>query len=283
MKIVESPRELQTKIRKLKNSGKKIAFVPTMGNLHAGHLSLIKLARKHADIVVCSIFVNPLQFGPNEDLDAYPRTLQEDIEKLRAHSTDFLFTPSDKNIYPLGKEKHTSVVVNRMTENLCGTSRPGHFLGVTTVVNILFNIVQPDCAIFGKKDYQQYLLIKAMVNDLMLPIDIIGGEIVREDNGLAMSSRNGYMTEVEKENASLLRKIILQTAHKIKQGLPIKQCINQAVSTLTENDFTIDYFEVIRSTDLQPASTSDKELLIAAAAWLGKPRILDNLEFEISH
>ncbi len=283
MKIVESPRELQTKIRKLKNSGKKIAFVPTMGNLHAGHLSLIKLARKHADIVVCSIFVNPLQFGPNEDLDAYPRTLQEDIEKLRAHSTDFLFTPSDKNIYPLGKEKHTSVVVNRMTENLCGTIRPGHFLGVTTVVNILFNIVQPDCAIFGKKDYQQYLLIKAMVNDLMFPIDIIGGEIVREDNGLAMSSRNGYMTEVEKENASLLRKIILQTAHKIKQGLPIKQCINQAVSTLTENDFTIDYFEVIRSTDLQPASTSDKELLIAAAAWLGKPRILDNLEFEISH
>jgi pantoate--beta-alanine ligase len=281
MQIIQSPSEIQQQLFDLKRQGKTIGFVPTMGNLHQGHLSLIETAKQKADIVVCSIFVNPMQFGENEDLDKYPRTLKKDIEKLEAYNIDFIFTPSEADIYPQGKETHTSVQVNRMSENLCGASRPGHFKGVTTVVNILFNIIQPDFSIFGKKDYQQLQIIKAMVKDLLLPVEIIGGEIIREKNGLAMSSRNGFLTAQEREHASLLRKEILHAAEKIKQGESILSAVEYAINKLETSGFKIDYFDVLRSADLQPATTEDKNLLIAVAAWLGKPKLLDNFEFDL--
>lgn len=279
MKIFTDPKQFQQEMLALKRQGKKIGFVPTMGNLHAGHLSLVDLAKQKADIVVNSIFVNPMQFGENEDLDSYPRTLQADIEKLGALKTDYLFTPNESDIYPLGKECHTSVEVNRMTDKLCGASRPDHFRGVTTVVNILFNLVQPDVAIFGKKDYQQYQIIRAMVKDLFLPIEIIGGEIVREENGLAMSSRNGYLSDAEKQQAAQLRKVILKTAQNIKQGsLSFSEIQKKAADELVSHGFNVDYFQLVRQSDLEAATPSDKAILIAAAAWLGQPRLIDNME-----
>jgi len=281
MEIIQDPKTLQQQLIELKRQGKTIGFVPTMGNLHAGHLSLIDIARARADIVVSSIFVNPMQFGENEDLDSYPRTLEADSQKLAARGTDFLFTPTEQQIYPRGKAFHTSVEVNRLTEKLCGASRPGHFRGVTTVVNILFNIVQPEVAVFGKKDYQQFQVIKAMVNDLQIPVKIIGGEIVRETNGLAMSSRNGYLSSNELEQASQLRKAIKTAGEQIQQRQSMTAVIQQAKNFLADKGFKVDYFEVVRQADLEPAQTGDTELLIAAAAWLGKPRLIDNLEVKI--
>jgi len=281
MKIIQSAKQLQQEILLLKQQEKKIGFVPTMGNLHQGHLSLVDIAKTKSDIVVASIFVNPMQFGQGEDLDKYPRTLSEDIDKLEALEIDYLFTPTNQEIYPQGKDCHTSVEVNRLSENLCGASRPGHFRGVTTVVNILFNIVQPDIAVFGKKDYQQFQIIKAMVKDLMLPIQIIGGGIIREDNGLAMSSRNMYLTEHQKIEASYLRKIILSTAESIRQGMSFSQAQLEAKEHLASKGFKIDYFEIMGRSILQPATQQDKKLLIVAAAWLGKPKLLDNLEIDL--
>ncbi|TQV74800.1 pantoate--beta-alanine ligase [Aliikangiella marina] len=282
MEIIQDPKQLQSTMLRLKQAGKTIGFVPTMGNLHQGHLSLIDIAKTKADIVVASIFVNPMQFGPNEDFGNYPRTMDDDLSKLEAKGTDFVFTPTIDQVYPLGKDIHTSVEANRLTEKLCGASRPGHFRGVTTVVNILFNIVQPNVAIFGKKDYQQLQVIKTMVNDLMMPIEIIGGDIVREDNGLAMSSRNGYLTKRELEEASYLRKIILNTAEKLHQRSPIEPLKENAVKLLSDAGFKVDYFEIVRQSDLESASSSDNHLLIAAAAWLGQPRLIDNLEVNLT-
>ncbi|MDH5433741.1 MAG: pantoate--beta-alanine ligase, partial [Gammaproteobacteria bacterium] len=277
MQIISDPKELQLLMLNLKAEGKTIGFVPTMGNLHEGHLSLIELSKNKADVTVCSIFVNPLQFGQGEDLSSYPRTLKLDIQKLSAISTDYLFTPSEKDIYPLGKEIHTHVIANRLTEYLCGKSRPTHFQGVTTVVNILFNIVQPNYAFFGKKDYQQYKIISNMVNDLRIPVEVIGGEIVRESNGLAMSSRNGYLTDKEKQEAAILRQVILQAAEQIKQNQrSFDDIIQQSINTLSHSGFKVDYFEIIRQSDLHPADRDDSDLLIAVAGWMGQPRLIDN-------
>ncbi len=283
MKIFDDPYKIQQELRDLKMSGKKIGLIPTMGNLHKGHLSLFQLAQKNCDILVGSIFVNPMQFGANEDLDKYPRTLQQDIEKLTAINVDYLFTPSNETIYPIGTKQNTSVEVNRLTKRLCGGSRPKHFRGVATVVNILFNILQPDLVIFGKKDYQQYLILSAMVKDLFLPIEIIGGEIVREDNGLAMSSRNKFLTEQEKQEASYLRQVLLGTAKKINQGERNYHHLKQhAITNLEAKNFKVDYFEICNKTTLEDATTEDKELLVAAAAWMGQPRLLDNIEVSIT-
>jgi pantoate--beta-alanine ligase len=282
MKIFDNPYPIQKELLSLKKSGKKIGLIPTMGNLHRGHLSLFQLAQKNCDILVGSIFVNPMQFGANEDLDQYPRTLQQDIEKLTAIGVDYLFTPSNETIYPMGTKVNTSVEVNRLTKRLCGGSRPEHFRGVATVVNILFNILQPDLVIFGKKDYQQYLILSAMVKDLFLPIEIIGGEIVREDNGLAMSSRNKFLTQEQKQQASLLQKILLSTAEKIKSGEKDYPTLKQqAIKQLEQSGFKVDYLEVCNKVTLENANTEDSELLIAAAAWLGQPRLLDNIEISI--
>jgi pantoate--beta-alanine ligase len=281
MRIISNPLNLQKEILELKRQGKTIGFVPTMGNLHAGHLSLIDRARQETDLVVASIFVNPMQFGPSEDFASYPRTLDADIKKLKHQGTDILLTPSNEAIYPQGNDQHTSVEVNRLTDKLCGARRPGHFRGVTTVVNILFNIVQPDVAVFGKKDYQQLCVIERMVQELMLPVKIIGAEIKREANGLAMSSRNGYLSTQEKEQASLLRKTIIDAANAIKNHHDIAQTIQHSITKLECNQFKVDYFNVVRREDLENASLDDKHLLIAAAAWLGQPRLIDNLEIDL--
>jgi len=282
MKIFQDPHTIQQELIKIKKSGKKIGLIPTMGNLHRGHLSLFKLAQKHCDLLVGSIFVNPMQFGANEDLDKYPRTLEEDIEKLKSINVDFLFTPTNEIIYPIGTETNTSVEVNRLTKRLCGESRPQHFRGVATVVNILFNILQPDIVVFGKKDYQQYLILSAMVKDLFLPIEIIAGEIIREDNGLAMSSRNKFLSKQEKDDAGALRQIILACAEKIKSGnTDFSQIKKDAISELKSKKFKVDYFEICNQVDLKDATSLDKKILIACAAWLGQPRLLDNLELEL--
>ncbi len=282
MKIFDSPYEIQAELTALKRSGKKIGLIPTMGNLHRGHLSLFQVAQKNCDILVGSIFVNPMQFGANEDLDQYPRTLQQDINKLTEIGVDYLFTPTNETIYPIGTKVNTSVEVNRLTKRLCGESRPEHFRGVATVVTILFNILQPDLVIFGKKDYQQYLILSAMVKDLFLPIEIIGGEIVREDNGLAMSSRNKFLTNEQKNQASFLQETLLAIAEKIKLGQRDYSTLKRlAIEQLEQNDFKVDYFEICNKITLEDASPNDSELLIAAAAWMGQPRLLDNIEVSI--
>ncbi|WMS89172.1 pantoate--beta-alanine ligase [Pleionea litopenaei] len=275
--------ELQEALKAARREGKTIAFVPTMGNLHEGHLSLMHQAKQHADICVASIFVNPLQFGPNEDFDAYPRTLQQDQEKLQSERVDFLYLPTIDDIYPRGMDKHTQVkAIDQLTNKLCGASRPNHFLGVTTIVNILFNIVQPDIAIFGKKDFQQLQVIKRMVDDLCMPIDIIGGKIVREKNGLAMSSRNGYLSDLEKDQASHLRATIIATQKQIEAGdRDYSSLIRDAQKHLKQDGFKVDYFEIVNRATLEPAKEQDRELLIAAAAWLGQPRLIDNQEVDI--
>ncbi len=283
MHIIKDKVDIQNQILQLKRQGKTIGFVPTMGNLHQGHMSLVSLAKQQCDCVVASIFVNPLQFGPNEDFDAYPRTFDDDKQKLESLHTDFLFLPDTNNIYPRGKEQHTKVAaIDALTDKLCGASRPGHFLGVTTVVNMLLNIVQPDVAVFGKKDYQQLMVIKRMVSDLCMPIDIIGGDIVREPNGLAMSSRNGYLTQQEKDQASHLRATIVATQKQIEAGdNNYLGLAKHARQQLSNDGFKVDYFEIVRRDDLEPANASDKNLLIAAAAWLGQPRLIDNQEVSL--
>ena len=283
MKVFQDPHDIQKELTALKHAGKKIGFIPTMGNLHRGHLSLFKLAQAHCDILVGSIFVNPMQFGANEDLNKYPRTLKDDIDKLESIDVDFLFTPTNEIIYPLGTQTNTSVEVNRLTKRLCGESRPEHFRGVATVVTILFNIIQPDLVVFGKKDYQQYLILSAMVKDLFLPIEIVGGEIIREDNGLAMSSRNKFLTPQEKQQAGEIRKIILRCEDKIKLGNYDYQAIKlYAVKELSAQGFKVDYFEICNRETLEDADGSDKNLLIACAAWMGQPRLLDNLELTVN-
>ncbi|MBV1908167.1 MAG: pantoate--beta-alanine ligase [Kangiellaceae bacterium] len=282
MKVIQQPLLIQKELIALKNTGKRIGLIPTMGNLHKGHLSLFQLAQSNCDVLVGSIFVNPMQFGANEDLDKYPRTLENDIKKLTELGVDYLFTPTEEIIYPIGTKTNTSVEVNRLTSRLCGYSRPEHFRGVATVVNILFNILQPDVVVFGKKDYQQYLILSAMVKDLFLPIEIIGGDIVREENGLAMSSRNKFLTEQQKEEASSLRKILLNSAKEIEDGILNFERIKQrAIEQLKRRKFKVDYLEICNKTTLEDANKEDKELLIACAAWLGKPRLLDNIEVSI--
>ena len=284
MQILNNKTDAQQQLRALKQQGKRIAFVPTMGNLHEGHLTLVRQAKQRADIVVVSIYVNPLQFGPNEDYSAYPRTLEKDSQQLTNEGVDFLFLPTNEAIYPRGKEHHTTVkVIDSLTNKLCGASRPGHFTGVTTVVNILFNIIQPDVAIFGKKDFQQLMVIHRMTEDLNLPIEIVGGDIMREKNGLAMSSRNGYLSSAEKDKAAHLRAIIIATQKQIEAGdTNFSGLIRHAKQQLENDGFKVDYFTIVRTDDLEPATKKDKQLLIAAAAWLGKPRLIDNQEVTVT-
>ena len=284
MKVIADPIDIQRELITLKKQGKKVGLIPTMGNLHKGHTSLFELAKNNCDVLVGSIFVNPMQFGANEDLDKYPRTLKDDIQKLEAIDVDYLFTPTNEIIYPLGTKTNTSVEVNRLTQRLCGESRPTHFKGVTTVVNILFNILQPDVVVFGKKDYQQYLVLSAMVKDLFLPIEVIGGEIIREDNGLAMSSRNKFLTSDEKGKASELRKVLLTIADRIKKGDKNYASIRlDAIQILNSKSFNVDYFEICNTYNLENATIEDTNILIAVAAWMGQPRLLDNLEIQFTN
>ncbi len=267
-------------------SDKKIALVPTMGNLHQGHISLVKLAKQHADIVVVSIFVNPTQFGVGEDLDSYPRTLEADTEKLIEAEADYIFAPTVDEMYPI-MPPPTQVLAGSISQMLCGKSRPTHFDGVGIVVTKLFNIVQPDVAIFGKKDYQQLAIIKQLVRDLSFDIQLIGGPIVRAEDGLALSSRNQYLTETERAAAPELHKAVHDLAVKLQSGSAtsesaLQSLIEESITAINAKGFKVDYLEV-RNQDLTPITefAGKQSWVIAVAAWLGKARLLDNQEVDI--
>ena len=263
----------------------RIALVPTMGNLHAGHLELVKIAKQHADIVVVSIFVNPTQFGAGEDFDSYPRTLDEDVAKLATVDTDYVFAPSIEEMYPV-LPPPTSVLAGAITTQLCGQSRPGHFDGVGIVVSKLFNIVQPDIAVFGQKDYQQLAIIKQLVRDLSYPIEIIGAPIVRAADGLALSSRNQYLSVTEREVAPVIHQALQYLAKQLEKGEQSQQVVQSLLAEthqrITDAGFIIDYLDI--KTDTLESLTNDtvtfnvenKSLMILVAAWLGRARLLDN-------
>lgn len=264
----------------------RVALVPTMGNLHAGHLSLVSSARQRADRVVASVFVNPLQFGAGEDFASYPRTLERDAAMLREAGCDLLFAPSEQSVYPRGREGQTFVEVPGLSDELCGASRPGHFRGVATVVAKLFNMVQPDVAIFGEKDFQQLLVIRRMTDDLDLPVDVLGAPIVRESDGLAMSSRNAYLTPVERAIAPRLHATLAAAAERLQAGTPIAEVERSACAGLVTAGLEPDYVSVRRRSDLCPPvvgafEASDRKLIVLAAAVLGRARLIDNLACDL--
>jgi pantoate--beta-alanine ligase len=257
-----------------------IAFVPTMGNLHAGHLQLVEIARQRASCVVVSIFVNPLQFGANEDLASYPRTLEQDCVNLEAAGADIVFTPSVSEMYPV--PQHVLVEPSPVASALCGAARPGHFRGVTTVVLKLFNMVQPQVAIFGKKDFQQLFILRDMVQQLNLPIAILAGETVRETDGLAMSSRNSYLKPAERMEAPRLYRALLQVVQAAKGGRRDFDAIEaQTAQYLTQLGWIVDYISVRSATTLLTPAPDEQSLVVLGAARLGKTRLIDNIEFAL--
>ncbi|MGI2177503.1 pantoate--beta-alanine ligase [Shewanella frigidimarina] len=266
-------------VKTWRSKGETVAFVPTMGNLHQGHITLVNEAKKRADHVVVSIFVNPMQFSANEDLDGYPRTLVQDSDKLMLAGTEILFTPTPEIIYPKGLAQQTYIEVPEIGDELCGASRPGHFRGVATIVAKLFNIVQPDTALFGRKDFQQLMIIKTMVEDLSMPINVIGVETIREQSGLAMSSRNGYLTIEEKHSAATLKQALDSIVNAIQRGEAIQQAITTAKKLLITAGFTPDYLEVRNANTLRQVTAADSELVVIGAAYLGKARLIDNVSF----
>jgi pantoate--beta-alanine ligase len=270
---------LRAQIQQWRRGGERIAFVPTMGNLHAGHISLIDLARRHGDRFIASIFVNPMQFGPNEDFNHYPRTPDRDATMLRAAGCDLMFMPDVTEMYPAGAEDATRVDVPWLSTQLCGAFRPGHFEGVATVVTKLFNIVQPDVAVFGLKDYQQLTVIRRLTADLCLPIEIEGAPTVREADGLAMSSRNQYLSTAERALAPQIYATLQQVASRIAAGgRDFVQLQQDAAEKLTKGGFRVDYFEVRRASDLHPPGPADRELVLLTAARLGRARLIDNIQ-----
>lgn len=256
----------------------RIAFVPTMGNLHEGHIKLIETARQYADRVVVSIFVNPTQFGPNEDFASYPRTEQQDQEKLQACDADLLFLPSVEAMYP--QPVKTQISVTHLTSLHCGASRPGHFDGVALVVCKLLNMVSPDVLLLGEKDFQQLAVIRQMVNDLNMPVTIHGVPTVREPDGLAMSSRNGYLSAAERQTAPLLYQVLCQVRQAILSGVSDYQALLLGrIQVLQQADFVVDYLQICRQDDLSPATVDDLDLVVLIAAKLGKTRLIDNIHF----
>ena len=281
MDIVNTISQLRETLHLWKKQGDRIAFVPTMGNLHAGHIQLVSEAKRHADKVVVSIFVNPTQFGVGEDFESYPRTEKQDKEKLTQVSTDLLFLPSVAEIYPHYIE--TTISVPELSKQLCGKSRPTHFNGVATVVTKLFNIVQPDLAFFGEKDFQQLTIIKKIVSDLNIPIEIIGAATKRESDGLAMSSRNAYLTIEERKRATQLYISLCQTRNEILSSTAnLRKLENKQKNYLTSLGFSVDYFFICQQNNLQLAEDKGGELVILVAAKLGKTRLIDNLYFSKS-
>lgn len=279
MQIFHTITELQAALSAAQG---KIALVPTMGNLHEGHLTLTKIARTHADVVVVSIFVNPTQFGVGEDFDSYPRTLDADVAALSDVGVDFVFVPSVDEMYPT-YPPNVQVFSGEITKLLCGKSRPTHFDGVGLVVSKLFNIVRPDVAVFGKKDYQQLAIIRQLNDELNFGIDIIGADIVRADDGLALSSRNQYLSADERAVAPVLSRTLQALADKLAQAsiIDYDALIDDAKATLTQAGLVVDYLEIYNR-QLQTVSQADKALVILAAAWLGKARLLDNLEVDLT-
>jgi pantoate--beta-alanine ligase len=282
MQTITTIKQVRSIIAGWKRDGLQVALVPTMGNLHDGHLSLVRLAGTHSDRVVVSIFVNPTQFGENEDFNDYPRTLQQDSDKLVDTGADLLFAPGVAEIYPSGTEYSTRIEVPALSDMLCGASRPGHFSGVATVVNRLFNIVQPDLAIFGEKDFQQLQLIRRMVQDLAMPVQVQGAPIVREADGLAMSSRNQYLNKQERETAPILYRTLQEIEMSVRAGDRNFVALEQAAADkLASAGMRPDYVSIRRQDNLQPVSADDNRLVILAAAWLGQARLIDNIQLTL--
>ncbi|MGZ8982751.1 MAG: pantoate--beta-alanine ligase [Methylotenera sp.] len=282
MQVIQTVTELRSALK----TQASIALVPTMGNLHAGHIHLVEIARQHAQCVVVSIFVNPLQFGANEDLASYPRTLEADCEKLKTAGADIVFTPGVDEVYPdfnaatqnLGQTMLISAPP--VANELCGAARPGHFDGVATVVMKLFNMVMPQVAVFGKKDFQQLFVIRELVKQFNLPIEIIAGETVREADGLAMSSRNGYLTPAQKTQAAQLQQHLKHIVSYIQQGASDFDALTQsATQMLNDSGWLVDYVSVRSALTLAPATAHDRHLVVLAAAKLGNTRLIDNIEF----
>ncbi len=280
MECVENMAALRQRILSWRAAGDSIAFVPTMGNLHVGHLSLVSAVRPKASRVVASIFVNPLQFGPDEDLDAYPRTMKSDRDLLEAEGTDLLFAPGAAEVYSRGQARQTRVEVPGLSDTLCGASRPGHFVGVATVVCKLFNMVQPDFAAFGEKDFQQLLVIRRMAEDLCFPIEIIAVPTVREEAGLAMSSRNAYLTDAERSLAPVLYRTLVEAGERLQAGILPEQVEQEAWAKLEEAGLRPDYVSVRNAENLQPVDFDTRALVVLVAAYLGKARLIDNLQVD---
>ncbi|MDT3253821.1 pantoate--beta-alanine ligase [Serratia sp. root2] len=283
MIIIETLPLLRQQIRRWRQDGKRIALVPTMGNLHEGHMTLVDEARARADIVVVSIFVNPMQFERPDDLARYPRTLQEDSEKLTRRNVDLVFAPAPADVYPQGLEQHTYVDVPGISTMLEGASRPGHFRGVATIVSKLFNLVQPDLACFGEKDYQQLALIRKMVADMGYDIDIVGVPTVRAKDGLALSSRNGYLTAEERKIAPQLSKIMNALAEQLSNGeRHVDDLLEQTAAHLRAAGFTPDELFIRDADSLQPLGVESQRAVVLMAAWLGKARLIDNQQVDLT-
>ena len=281
---VSSLRAAVTSARKDK---KTIGFVPTMGNLHAGHLKLVEIAKRQTDFVVVSIYVNPTQFGAHEDLSNYPSTPEEDARLLAEEGADLLFLPEQKTMYPGELDMQTVVYVPKMGDLYCGKDRPEHFYGVTTVVSRLFNMVQPDVAVFGKKDYQQLAIIRRMVEDLAYPVQVVGVDTVRAESGLALSSRNGYLNASQLDSAAQLQKTLQWIASELKQNAAVKskkaakEIEDAAKVKLKKLGFKPQYVTICRQSDLLPVKKGDQKLVVLAASHVGKARLIDNLEVEL--
>lgn len=281
MLTIERVAELRQQAGMWRQAGERIALVPTMGNLHVGHLQLVEAARQQADRVVVSIFVNPLQFADASggDFERYPRTFEVDQKKLVESGVDLLFSPAQEEMYPAGFENVTRVVVAGISDILCGAFRPGHFVGVATVVAKFFNMVQPDVAVFGEKDYQQLLVIRRLAAELHFPVEVIGVPTVREADGLAMSSRNQYLSVEESQRAAALYRTLQAAKERLISGEgDIVVIESDAKKTLREAGFCPEYFTVCGADDLQPATTADTALVILTAAWLGEARLIDNIQ-----
>ena len=281
MQTVQDVPALRAAIRGWRTQGQTVGFVPTMGNLHAGHQSLVRLARARTERVVASVFVNPTQFGPNEDYDRYPRTLVQDQAALAEQDCDLLFAPDVATMYPFGPEHSVSVRVPRITDTLEGAHRPGHFDGMATVVCKLFNLVQPDVAVFGQKDFQQLKVVERMVRDLGLPVKVVAAPILRADDGLALSSRNQYLSVEERTRAPLIHDTLLKMRELLAQGHPWQAIEQTAAARLARAGFVPDYVAIRRAEDLaEPAEGEHEGLVALVAARLGNTRLIDNLLFD---
>jgi len=278
MKTETTIQGLTASLSPARSSKKLIGFVPTMGNLHEGHLTLVRAAKKICDVVVVSIFVNPIQFGAGEDFESYPRTLEQDSRLLADADCDIIFAPTVEQMYGT-QPRLTNISVGEITDDLCGKSRPGHFDGVAVVVTKLFNIVQPDFAFFGQKDYQQLAVIRQLVQDLNMPLEVIGVPIVRAEDGLALSSRNGYLTEEQRAIAPTIYQSLKQAEQQLHEGLALSQVLANISAQLTQAGFVVDYGEA-RQTNLQPIAQFDQNLVLFVAAKLGATRLIDNLQVD---
>ena len=277
--ILNTVSDLRAFLTLARGNGKTVGFVPTMGNLHQGHLDLVNKASDMTDIVVVSIFVNPMQFGPHEDFDAYPRTLNADCEALNNHPCDAVFAPTVREVYPKGV--NTEIDLPSLSTILCGHHRPGHFKGVATVVTKLLNIVQPDVAVFGNKDYQQLQVIQTMVADLLIPVTIVGADTTREPNGLAMSSRNAYLSAEEKETAAMLYATLKRIGDALRSDSQVSTTLKQEKERLTAAGFVLDYLEIRDAQDLSKSYVEADSAVILVAAKLGRARLIDNLVVEL--